>query len=59
MRFSVKPAWRKSRRFFYLCRQFWFHKRNPYFPHISKVNFNRDMLFPADFLRAVDYGFFN
>ena len=50
----MKPAWRKSRRFFYLCWQFWFRKRNTDFSYIGKVNFNRDMLSPADFLRAVN-----
>jgi len=30
-------------------------KRDADFPNISEVYFNGDMLFPADFLRAVNY----
>lgn len=55
----MKPAWRKSRRFFYLCWQFRFRKRNTDFSYIGKVNFNRDMLLTANLLRAVDHNLFN
>ena len=59
MEFPVKPAWRKSRRFFCGCKRLRFGKRDADFPHIGEVDFNRDVLFPADLLRAVNYDFLN
>ena len=55
MKFSEKPAWRESRRFFRVNDKFRLLKRNPDFAYIGEVDFNGNMLFPADFLRAVNY----
>lgn len=42
------------RRFFCICREILFIKRNMDFPCISKINFNSGMLSLDDFLQAVN-----
>lgn len=59
MKFPVKPAWRKSRRFFRGCKRLRLGKWDADFPYIGEVDFNRYMLFSTDFLWAVNYDFLN